>query len=119
MKAKHELWTPYTWNGERKGRERVMVITEKGCMDARRAYYLKYHPRAKLDGYAILHLDMNPYNFDKNNLVKVTIQERNLLLNTHLLSKDVKLNKLAIKTIRQKLKNIEIEEIINEKYGRY
>ena len=42
---------------------------------------------------------MNPWNFKKSNLVKVSPTIMNCLLNNHLLSENPELNKLAIQTL--------------------
>ena len=85
---------------DRPGRTRVMAILDNGKHEeARRYYYKKYHPKEDIKGLRILQLDMNPYNFEKRNLVALTPRIMNCLLNNHLLSNDPKLNKLAIKTL--------------------
>ena len=85
---------------DRPGRTRIMALFGNGeHMDARRYYYLKYHPNEDIKGYRILQLDMNPWNFKKSNLVKVSPKIMNCLLNNHLLSNNPKLNKLAIQTL--------------------
>lgn len=85
---------------DRPGRTRIMVLFGNGKhMDARRYYYSLYHPNEDIKGFRILQLDMNPYNFDEDNLVKVTPKIMNCLLNNHLLSDNSELNKLAIQTL--------------------
>ena len=85
---------------DRPGRTRIIALIGDGKhMDARRYYYLKYHPNEDIKGYRILQLDMNPWNFEENNLVKVTPKIMNCLLNNRLLSDNPKLNKLAIQTL--------------------
>lgn len=85
---------------DRPNRTRVMALLGNGKhMDARRYYYQLYYPNEDIKGYRILQLDMNPFNFDKDNLVKVTPQVMNRLLNNKLLSDDIELNKKAIKYI--------------------
>jgi len=42
---------------------------------------------------------MNPFNFNEDNLVKVSVSVMNRLLNNHLLSSDRDLNLLAIQTL--------------------
>ena len=94
---------------DRPGRIRVIALLGNGKHeDARRYYYKQYYPNEDIKDYRILQLDMNPFNFEKGNLVKVTPRVMNCLLNNHLLSSDVKLNKLAIQTIELELlsKNI-------------
>lgn len=86
---------------DRPGRTRIMVLFGDGRhMEARRYYYLKYHPDEDIKGYRILQLDMNPYNFDEDNLVKITPRTMNCLLNNHLLSNNKELNLLAIQTLQ-------------------
>lgn len=85
---------------DRPGRTRIMVLYGDGKHeDARRYYYKKYHPNEDIKGFRILQLDMNPFNFKKSNLVKLTPRVMNCLLNNHLLSNNAKLNKLAINTL--------------------
>lgn len=85
---------------DRPGRTRIMALFGNGeRMEARRYYYLKYHPNEDIKGYRILQLDMNVWNFDEDNLVKVTPKIMNCLLNNHLLSDNKELNKLAIQTL--------------------
>lgn len=89
---------------DRPGRTRVMALLGNGKHeDARRYYYKKYHPNEDIKGYRIVQLDMNPFNFAKNNLVKVTPRVMNCLLNNHLLTNDVALNRVAIQTIELEL----------------
>lgn len=89
---------------DRPGRVRIIALLGDGNhMDARRYYYLKYHPNDDIKGYRILQLDMNPWNFKKSNLVKVSPTIMNCLLNNHLLSNNPKLNKLAIQTLELEL----------------
>lgn len=85
---------------DRPGRTRIMALFGNGeHMEARRYYYLKYHPNEDIKGYRILQLDMNVWNFDEDNLVKVSPRTMNCLLNNHLLSDNKELNKLAIQTL--------------------
>ena len=85
---------------DRPGRTRVMALLGNGKhMDARRYYYTLYHPNEDIKDYRILQLDMNPFNFNEDNLVKVSVSMMNRLLNNHLLSSDPNLNKLAIQTL--------------------
>lgn len=85
---------------DRPNRTRIMALLGNGeHMEARRYYYLKYHPNEDIKGYRILQLDMNPWNFDEDNLVKVTPRIMNCLLNNHLLSDNKELNLLAIQTL--------------------
>ena len=81
-------------------------------MDARRYYYQQYHPNENIKGYRIVQLDMNPYNFNEDNLVKVTPTVMNCILNNKLLTDNVELNKRAIEII-------EFEQLVRRgKYGR-
>lgn len=85
---------------DRPGRTRIMALLGNGKhIEARRYYYLKYHPKEDIKGYRILQLDMNPWNFEEDNLVKVTPKIMNCLLNNHLLSDNKELNLLAIQTL--------------------
>lgn len=89
---------------DRPGRTRVMALLGGGKHeDARRYYYKQYYPNEDIKGYRIVQLDMNPFNFAKNNLVKVTPRVMNCLLNNHLLTNNVELNKVAIQTIELEL----------------
>lgn len=86
---------------DRPGRTRIMAILGNGKHeDARRYYYKQYHPKEDIKGFRILQLDMNPWNFEENNLVKVTPKIMNCLLNNHLLSKNPELNKIAIEALQ-------------------
>ena len=94
---------------DRPGRTRVMALLGGGKhVDARRYYYQLYHPKENIIGFRILQLDMNPFNFSEDNLIKVTPRIMNCLLNNHLLSDNPELNKLAIQTL-------ELEELTNLK----
>lgn len=85
---------------DRPNRTRIMALLGNGeHMEARRYYYLKYHPNEDIKGYRILQLDMNPWNFEEDNLVKVSPRIMNCLLNNHLLSDNKELNLLAIQTL--------------------
>lgn len=85
---------------DRPGRTRIMALFGDGRhIDARRYYYSQYYPEEDINGYRILQLDMNPWNFKKSNLVKVSPTIMNCLLNNHLLSENPELNKLAIQTL--------------------
>ncbi len=86
---------------DRPGRTRIMALFgSKGKkQEARRYFYKQYHPDEDIKGYRILQLDMNPWNFEEENLVKVTPKIMNCLLNNHLLSENPELNKLAIQTL--------------------
>ena len=98
---------------DRPNRTRVMVLYGDGRHeDARRYYYKQYFPDEDIKGLRILQLDMNPFNFDKENLVAITPQVMNCLLNNRLLSDNVELNKLAIETIKVELQNKKIRRKI-------
>lgn len=86
-----------------------MIKTEKDWEEARRYYYKQYHPNDEIKGFRILQLDMNPYNFKKENLIKVTVKEMNCLLNNKLLSNDAEYNKLALLTIKNELLTKEVQ----------
>lgn len=115
MAKKHKIGDRFIWK-DRPGRVRVMEYTTTGTQDARRVNYLKYHPNENLKDYRILQLDMNPWNFDEDNLVKVSVKEMNLLLNNRLLSKtnDYELNKsINMKSLLWVKANI-LEKRLNE-----
>ena len=85
---------------DRPNRTRVIALFGHGKhVEARRYYYQQYYPDEDIKGYRIVQLDMNPFNFDKDNLVKVTPQTMNRLLNNKLLSDNAELNKKAIKYV--------------------
>lgn len=85
---------------DRPNRTRIMALLGNGKhMEARRYYYLKYHPNEDIKGYRILQLDMNPWNFEEDNLVKITPRVMNCLLNNHLLTDNKELNLVAIHTL--------------------
>lgn len=89
---------------DRPGRVRIMASDGTGYHeDARRYFYKKYYPNENIDGFRILQLDMNPYNMRKTNLIKITPQVMNCLLNNKLLSKNASLNLTAIRTIELEL----------------
>jgi hypothetical protein len=69
-------------------------------MDARRYYYKLYHPDEDITNMRILQLDMNPFNFNEDNLVALTVSQMNRLLNNHLLSSNPLLNLQAIDVLR-------------------
>ena len=93
---------------DRPGRTRVVIKTKDGIVEARRYFYSRKHKDYDIDGYRILQLDMNPFNFNKTNLVKVTPLEMNLLLNNNLLTKtdDYAFNKKRNKVALELVKNI-------------
>lgn len=84
---------------DRPNRVRIIALHDGKHEDARRYYYKQYHPTEDIKGYRILQLDMNPWNFDEDNLVKITPRIMNCLLNNHLLSNNPELNKMAIQTL--------------------
>ena len=85
---------------DRPGRTRIMALLGNGKhLEARRYYYMQYHPEENIKGYRILQLDMNPWNFEEANLVKVTPKIMNCMLNNHLLSDDPQMNKMALATL--------------------
>ena len=84
---------------DRPGRVRIMALYDGKHEEARRYFYRQYYPNENIKGHRILQLDMNPWNFDKDNLVKITPRIMNCLLNNNLLSKNPELNKMAIKTL--------------------
>ena len=84
---------------DRPGRTRIIALHDGTHEDARRYFYKQYHPNEDIKGYRILQLDMNPWNFDEDNLVKITPRIMNCLLNNQLLSNNPALNKIAIQTL--------------------
>ena len=89
---------------DRPGRTRVMAIHGNGKHeDARRYYYKLYYPNEDIKGLRILQLDMNPFNFEKENLIAISPRIMNCLLNNHLLSNNPELNKTAIRAIELEL----------------
>lgn len=100
---------------DRPGRTRIIALHNGKHEDARRYFYKQYHPNEDINGYRILQLDMNPWNFNEDNLVKVTPRIMNCLLNNNLLSNNVELNKMAIQTLLleevcKKLKDSDVNE---------
>lgn len=96
---------------DRPGRTRVIALLDNGKHeDARRYYYKQYYPDDNIDNYRILQLDMNPFNFEKENLVKISVPVMNCLLNNHLLTDDPELNKTAIQVL-------ELEQLIKKQKG--
>ncbi len=86
---------------DRPGRTRVMALLGNGeHMDARRYYYKLYHPDEDITNMRILQLDMNPFNFNEDNLVALTVSQMNRLLNNHLLSSNPLLNLQAIEVLK-------------------
>ena len=84
---------------DRPNRVRIMALHDGKHEEARRYFYRQYYPDENIKGFRILQLDMNPWNFEKDNLVKITPRIMNCLLNNNLLSKNAELNKMAIKTL--------------------
>ena len=85
---------------DRPGRTRIMAILDNGKhVEARRYYYSQHYPNDNIEGFRILQLDMDPWNFEKSNLVKVTPRTMNCILNNHLLSNNPELNKIAIQAL--------------------
>ena len=68
----------------------------KRFVDKRVVKWLEYYPNDELKGYVILHLDNDPFNFAKDNLVKVKKEIFLLMLNNHLYFSNKELNKSAI-----------------------
>ncbi|MBR2493734.1 MAG: hypothetical protein IKB64_09810 [Paludibacteraceae bacterium] len=86
---------------DRPGRTRVMALLGNGeHMDARRYYYKLYYPNEDINNMRILQLDMDPFNFNEDNLVALTVSQMNRLLNNHLLSSNPSLNLQAIQVLR-------------------
>lgn len=119
MAKQHKIGEMVVWK-DRPGRIRVMECTKYGMQEARRVEYTKKYKDKELDGYRILQLDMNPFNFRKDNLVKVTVLEMNLLLNNNLLAKtddfkfNKKSNKMALQVIRNNIQTKKITKILEE-----
>lgn len=88
---------------DRPGRTRIMALHDGKHEEARRYYYKQYHPNEDIKGYRILQLDMDPWNFKEDNLVKVSPRVMNCLLNNNLLTDNPELNKTAIQTLELEL----------------
>lgn len=114
-----KIGTKVVWK-DRPGRIRVMEKTKHGFDEARRVEYIKKYKDNDLKGYRILQLDMNPWNFRKDNLIKVTVLEMNLLLNNNLLAKtddykyNKKHNKMALIIVKNDISRKQAIKIINE-----
>lgn len=99
---------------------RVVEYTRYGVEDARRVEYIKKYKDKDLEGYRILQLDMNPFNFRKDNLVKVSVLEMNLLLNNNLLAKtddykfNKKINKQSLAIVKNIIKAREVDEVLKD-----
>ena len=97
-----------------------MVQTKEGVQEARRYFYSKKYHDNNLDGFRILQLDMNPFNFNKTNLIKVSVLEMNLLLNNNLLSKtddykkNKKLNKISLQIIKNIIASNKLKEVLSD-----
>lgn len=83
---------------DREGRIRIKVKVEDGkrFVDKRVVEYLKYYPGDKLTGYVIIHLDNDPFNFKKENLVKVKKEVHMFMLHHKLYFNDSNLTKTGI-----------------------
>ncbi len=82
---------------DRPGRVRIKVkVAPKKFAEKRVVEYLKYHPNEDLKGYVIIHLDSNPFNFDKNNLVKIPREVHMFMIHHKLYFNDAKLTKTGI-----------------------
>lgn len=82
---------------DRPGRTRIKVKTATNTfVDKRIVEYLKYHPGEDLKGYVIVHLDSDPFNFDKENLVKIPKEIHMFMLNHKLYYNDAELTKTGI-----------------------
>lgn len=119
MAKRYKVGDRIVWK-DRPGRVRIMECTTTGMQEARRVNYLKYHPHEDLKGYRILQLDMNPWNFNEDNLVKVTVKEMNLLLNNRLLSKsdnyeiNKSINAKSLLWVKSNIINNKVNEVIND-----
>ena len=98
---------------DRKGRTRIKVKVAKGkkMVDKRIVEYLKYHPGEELKGYCIIHLDNNPFNFSKDNLVKVDKKTFHYMIShKQLYFDDADLNKTSLLLIENINKTKEVKE---------
>lgn len=120
MSRKYAIGERVVWK-DRPGRVRIMEITKHGFEEARRVQYMKKYKDKDLDGCRILQLDMNPWNFRKDNLIKVSVLEMNLLLNNNLLAKtsdykfNKKTNKIALTIVRNNIMQKQIDKILENK----
>lgn len=112
---KYKIGDLVVWK-DRPNRVRVMEYTKYGMDEARRVEYSKKYKDYDLKNYRILQLDMNPFNFRKDNLVKLSVLEMNSLLTNKLLSKtnDYKYNKKHNKNAILIIKNMILEKKIKE-----
>ena len=82
---------------DRPGRTRIKVkVASKKFVDKRVVEYLKYHPNEDLKNCVIVHLDSNPFNFDKDNLVKIPKEIHMFMLNYKLYYDNAELTKTGI-----------------------
>ena len=82
---------------DRPGRVRIKVKTAKSTfVDKRIVEYLKYHPGEDLKGYVIIHLDSNPFNFNKENLAKIPKEIHMFMLHHDLYYDNAELTKTGI-----------------------
>ena len=83
---------------DREGRTRIKVKVEDGkrFVDKRIVKYLEYYPGTDLAGYVIIHLDNNPLNFDKENLIKIKKEIYMFMLHHKLYFDNPKLTKTGI-----------------------
>lgn len=81
------------FNKDRKGRLRPKIQTDKGVVDAPSYLYEYVYKLGKVDkGYSIMIKDGDRTNLSKDNLIKVTNNERN-----YIISRQTNLYKTAIK----------------------
>lgn len=98
---------------DRPGRTRIKVkVATNTFVDKRKLEYLKYHPGEDLTGYVIIHLDNNPFNFDKENLVKVSKKIHMFMLHHKLYFDNAELTKTGIKLAELKCALKEQREIL-------
>lgn len=82
---------------DRPGRTRIKVkVAPKKFVDKRVVEYLKYHPNEDLKDCVIVHLDSNPFNFDKDNLVKIPREVHMFMIHHKLYFNDAELTKSGI-----------------------
>lgn len=82
---------------DRPGRTRIKVKVAKNTfVDKRVVEYLKYHSGEDLKGYVIIHLDSDPFNFSKENLVKIPKEIHMFMLHHKLYYNDAELTKTGI-----------------------
>lgn len=93
------IGTESVWK-DRIGRVRTKIKVEQpNIWEDKEVYlYKKYNKDSNLKGYVIIHLDNNPYNFDKDNLIKIKKEIFLLMLNNRMLFDDRELNKVSILT---------------------